>query len=243
MPDPETTVVPTTTPATPPEVKPPAEDVAGLKAHNAKLIAAEKAAKKRADEAVAEAAAAKEKLAKLAEAVGVKTDDPAKLEGELQAKREAEQRAQQERAGKIERSVMKGLARAGVALDDEVFDMVVDRALRSPLVTLDDDGNPTGVDTYLTKVLSSIGGKKVDAPAPGQDPTKPGAPRLPRPAHADPAEEFAKIETWRQLVDKGESKRSQYERLYPEKYRLLYARHQRDNRPRITAPVPAATGR
>ncbi|HAM57997.1 MAG TPA: hypothetical protein DCQ64_22315 [Candidatus Rokubacteria bacterium] len=211
---------------TPPDPK--AVEIEALKRKNAEVIAENRKLTQRTKELAdkgATADALEQRFQKISEVFGVdlKKQDPAAQKAEQEEQQRsalASQKAEQDRALRIERKVLLSLSVTGKALDEEVAEMIVGHAKTSKLITYDPEtGKVEGTEEFLAKILEKFGGSTGSGDQRPRNPpiAKPGA------GEAGPSAKFANVKTFQQLVEMGETARAEYQRNHPTQYEALRA--------------------
>ena len=225
------------------EAKSKEGDASGIKANEA-LMKETKAAKTALKETQAQLLELQAKAQKLEAVAKLFTADPDKADAEKiaaqrtadEAKRVADARAKEERTQKVREAVLLDLATSGRKLAPKAVRLIAEGAITSQDITISEAGGVEGIEAYLKDVFESFGVVEGGGKSP--------APRLPRPGDLstiDATARFAKIETFKQLVDMGSTARAEFQRLYPDRYTLLEARMRQENRsPRLRAPMVGA---
>lgn len=212
-------------------------EIKKLKERNASLSALEEKAKK-ADELEGKWKRATE----LANHLGV--DLTKETEETLKAKREADARAAEEatkkaaeKTAKIQDAVIDALFERGMKLDKRDRGMILRQAL-DELKVDDEEGDVTGLAEFVDWAAARFGGDTGDGKKGS------GSPRAPQQRGGSGAaleEKFKTVDTFRKLVDMGESARAEYQKKYPERYELLQTAHR--SRARVTVAPAAGAAR
>lgn len=174
-----------------------------------------KGARSDAEAKSAETEKLRKKLGDLAKELGIDlgTDDPEKI----RERREAVQRAREQRASRIEKAVLLALASKGKAIDPEVVEMVTMRAVANDAISFDEaTGTVKGVPEFLDKVLQHFGGTVSPMPAPAK-------PLGGQAATSDPT--AADVKSYADLVGRGQTFMNDFRSKYPDRFRQLQAEH------------------